>query len=170
MSETQTTSAAVPVKSSRHFLAEGTDFNSWDSLKPFYDNLSARSFANLTDLQQWLQDLSELDAAISEHLGWLYIRMTCNTQDKNASDAYTHFVSEIQPTVAEYDDTFNRMLLDSPFKDALPTDFKNHLDSIKNQVRIFRKENIQLIADLTVREQKFGEIAGDMTVEVNGKT
>jgi oligoendopeptidase F len=170
MDEAQTTSTAVPERISRHFLPEGTDFNSWDSLKPYYDNLQSRKFENLADLQLWLQNLSELDAAISEHLGWLYIRMTCNTQDKNATDAYTHFVSEIQPLTAEYDDVFNRMLLDTPLKNELSTDYKIHLSSIQNQVKIFRKENIQLIADLTVREQKFGEIAGDMTVEVKGKT
>src|SRR6185436_9254250 len=99
MGETQTTSTAVPVKSSRNFLSAETDFNSWDSLKPFYDNLQSRTFEDLDDLQLWLQNLSELDAAISEHLGWLYIKMTCNTQDKIASDAYTHFVSTIQPLI-----------------------------------------------------------------------
>jgi oligoendopeptidase F len=170
MSETQTTSTAVPVKSSRHFLSAETDFNSWESVKPFYDNLQSRTFKNIDDLQLWLKDLSELDAAISEHVGWLYIRMTCNTQDKAAADAYTNFVSTIQPQIAEYDDIFNRKLLDSEFTKGLSIDYKIHLDSIRNQVKIFRKENIQLIADLTVKEQKFGEIAGDMTVDVNGKT
>jgi len=169
MGETQTSSTAVPERSSRHFLTAETDFNSWDSLKPFYDNLQSRTFENLHDLQSWLQDLSELDASISEHLGWLYIRMTCNTQDKVATDAYTQFVSAIQPLTAEYDDIFNRKLLDSPFTNELSPDYKIHLASIQNQVKIFRKENIQLIADLTVKEQKFGEIAGDMTVDVNGK-
>ena len=116
MSEIQTTSTAVPEKSSRHFLSAETDFNSWTSLKPFYENLKARVFSNVKDLQSWLGDLSELDAAVSEHLGWLYIRMTCNTQDKNALDAYTHFVSEIQPVLAEYDDAFNRKLLETEFE------------------------------------------------------
>src|SRR5690242_12831526 len=154
MSGIQTTTA-VPEKSSRHFLSSGTDFNSWESLKPFYEDLKARTFSSLADLKKWLTDLSELDAAVSEHLGWLYIKMTCNTQDKAATDGYTHFVSAIQPVIAEYDDVFNHKLLNSSFKDQLPDSYKIHLASIRNQVRIFRKENIQLIADLTVREQKY---------------
>ena len=170
MNGIQTTSTAVPEKSSRQFLPAEADFNSWESLKPFYENLASRNFGNSGELRTWMKDLSELDAAVSEHLGWLYIRMTCDTQDKNASDAYTHFVSEIQPRMAEFDDTFNRKLLDSPLKDTLPETYRIHLASIQNQVRIFRKENIPLIAELTVMEQKFGEIAGKMSVEVNGQT
>lgn len=170
MSDIQPTLTAVPEKSSRHFLTAAVDFNSWHTLKPYYENLQQRTIHDAAGLSAWLSDLSELDAAVSEHLGWLYIRMTCNTQDKSASDAYTHFVSEIQPGIAEFDDQFNRKLLDSEFKDQLNEDYKIHLASIRNQVRIFRQENIQLIADLTVREQKYGEIAGEMTVEVDGKT
>ncbi|MEO8086479.1 MAG: M3 family oligoendopeptidase [Bacteroidota bacterium] len=170
MNKFQTTSTAVPEKNSRHFLSVETDFNSWESLKPFYENLKARVFNNKSDLEKWLMDLSELDSAVSEHLGWIYIHMTCNTQDKSASDAYAHFVGEIQPIIAEYDDAFNRKLLESKFSEELEVGYRIHLASIRNQVRIFRKENIQLIADITVREQKYGEIAGEMTVEVNGKT
>ena len=99
MGDTQIISTAVPERSSRHFLSAGTDFNSWDSLKPFYDNLQSRTFQSLGDLQMWLQNLSELDAAISEHLGWLYIKMTCNTQDKISytfsSSAFTKEASSL---------------------------------------------------------------------------
>jgi len=170
MSDIQTTSTAVPEKNSRRFLSKDTDFNSWTSLKPFYEELKSRMLPGIDSLKSWLADLSELDAAVSEHVGWLYIRMTCNTQDKSATDAYTHFVSEIQPAIAEFDDAFNRKLLENPMKAELSDDYKIHLASLQNQVRIFRKENIQLIADLTVKEQKYGEIAGEMTVDVNGKT
>lgn len=170
MSGIQTTSTAVPEKNSRHFLAVATDINSWEALKPFYESLKAREIQSLDDLKNWLGDLSELDAAVSEHMGWLYIRMTCNTQDKTASEAYTHFVSEIQPKIAEFDDEFNRKLLGNKFKGELSSGYQIHLASIQNQVRIFRKENIPLIAELTVKEQKYGEIAGAMTVDVHGKT
>ncbi len=170
MSDNQTISTAVPAKNSRHFLSTQTDFNSWQSLNPFYGNLKSRTLNSIDELKSWLSDLSELDSAISEHVGWLYIRMTCNTQDKKSSEAYSHFVSEIQPIISEYDDVFNRMLLKSKAKSELKNDYKGHLASIENQVRIFRKENIPLIAESTLKEQKYGEIAGEMTVDVKGKT
>ncbi len=169
MSDIQTTTA-VPEKSSRHFLSKETNFSSLESLLPYYENLKSREINSVDAQKKWLGDLSELDSALSEHVGWLYIRMTCNTQDKLASDAYTNFVSAIQPVIAEYDDALNRKLLESNFKEGLSPAYRIHLASIQNQVSIFRKENIQLIADMTVREQKFGEIAGEMTVEVHGKT
>ena len=93
MSEIQSASAAVPLKNSRHFLSQEIDFNTFGSLKPVYENLSARTPLTIDELKAWLRDLSELDAAVSEHLGWLYIRMTCNTQDYNAGSAYSRVVS-----------------------------------------------------------------------------
>lgn len=156
--------------SNKTFVPDNLNYDSWESLHPFYDNLKERSFSSVGDLKQWLLDLSDLDAAVSEHLGWLYIKMTCDTQDKLASQAYANFVTDIQPHISEYDDAFNKKLVATDFKKQLGEDYKIHLASVENQIRIFRQENIPLIAELTVKEQKYGEIAGEMSVEVEGKT
>jgi oligoendopeptidase F len=167
MSEVQVT--AVPKKSSRKFIADNVDFDSWKSLQPYYDDLKSRPLNSLADLKHWIADFSELDAAVSEHLGWLYIHMTCNTMDEKLSDAYNYFVTEIQPKIAPYDDELNKKFLACEFKSELNSAYKLHLRSIENQVRIFRTENIPLQAELSVKEQKYGEISGAMTVEMEGK-
>jgi len=167
MNETQET--AVPEKSSRKFIGESVDFDSWKSVQPYYDDLKNRSLTSFNDLKKWIADFSELDAAVSEHLGWLYIRMTCDTTDKKLSDAYNHFVTEIQPNIAPYDDELNKKFLACEFKKELEDSYKLYLRSVENQVKIFRNENIPLLAELSVKEQKYGEIAGAMTVEMEGK-
>jgi oligoendopeptidase F len=167
MNEAQPT--AVPQKNSRKYIGAKVDFDSWNSLQPFYDDLKNRPISSLDELKKWIIDFSELDAAISEHLGWLYIRMTCDTMDKKLSNAYNYFVTEIQPKVAPYDDELNKKFLASEFKSQLSDAYKLHLRSIENQVKIFRSENIPLLAELSVKEQKFGEISGAMTVEIEGK-
>src|SRR5436190_24158806 len=116
MNETQT---AVPEKNSRKFIGNMVDFDSWKSLKPYYDDLKSRSLASLNELKKWIADFSEVDAAVSEHLGWLYIRMTCNTMDKKLSDAYNYFVTEIQPEIAPYDDELNKKFLACEFTKEL---------------------------------------------------
>jgi oligoendopeptidase F len=168
MNETQ--SPAVQHKSRRHFITEGIDFDSWKSLHPYYENLKNHSLNSLDELKKWIADFSELDAAISEHLGWLYIRMTCDTQDKKLSDAYNHFVSEIQPLIAPYDDELNKKFLACEFCNELSDAYKLYLRAVENEVKIFRNENIPLLAELSVKEQKYGEISGAMTVEMEGKT
>src|SRR5438105_4405196 len=106
------------------FLPSDINYDSWPSLQPWYDNLKTRTFHSVHDLHQWLLDLSELDSNVSEHLGWLYIKMTCDTQNKKASDAYKNFVSNIQPVIAEYDDAFNRKLIASEFHKQLGKDYQ----------------------------------------------
>src|SRR5438552_23381 len=106
MSEVQ--GMPVAAKSPNRFLPEDIDYNSWNSLQRWYDDLKYRQLNSADDLQKWIADLSELDSNVSEHMGWLYITMTRDTRDKAATEAYTHFVSEIQPHIAEYDDEMNR--------------------------------------------------------------
>src|SRR4051812_2648774 len=109
MNETQ--ASAVQSKSRRHFIVDNLDFDSWQSLHPYYEDLKTRPLNTSDELKKWIADLSELDAAVSEYLGWLYIRMTCDTLDKKLSDAYNYFVSEIQPLIAPYDDELNKKFL-----------------------------------------------------------
>ncbi|HRG78519.1 MAG TPA: M3 family oligoendopeptidase, partial [Cyclobacteriaceae bacterium] len=60
----------------RQFLPEEFTISDWVSLKPYFDNLLSRELQNLESLRKWLSDRSELESAISEDLGWRYIKMT----------------------------------------------------------------------------------------------
>ena len=160
----------IPEKKARHFLPESVNLDSWADIEPFYRDLKSRKINSGNDLKKWLDDTSELSAAIQEHAGWLYIRMTCDTRDKNATDAYVFFVNEIQPNIAPFDDALNKILMDSAFKKELDPRYAIYLRQVENEIKTFREENIPLLADLSVKEQKYGEIAGAMTVDENGKT
>ncbi len=165
-----TNEIALPQKGARHFVPETINLDSWESLEPLYKNLESRPLNTVKDLQKWMDDYSEFDAAVQEHVGWLYIKMTCDTQDKKASEAYVFFVNEIQPKMAPYEDELNKKLLDCKVKDQLDKRYSIYLKQTENAIKIFRQENIPLIADVSVKEQKYGEIAGAMTIEENGKT
>ena len=160
----------LPKKNARHFLPELITIDSWNSLEPFFSNLKSRTINSADDLHHWLNDFSELNSVVQEHAGWLYIRMTCNTQDKKATEAYVFFVNEIQPKIAPFEDDLNKKLLDCKFRKELDARYAIYQHQVENQIKIFRQENIPLIADLSVKEQHYGEIAGAMTVEENGKT
>ena len=160
----------LPQKEKRHFISDDLNFDSWEALEPVYAGLKSRSIASFGDLNDWLSDLSELDSAIQEHAGWLYIRMTCDTQNKAATDAYVHFVNNIQPKIAPFEDELNRKFNACSFKKELPSSYNNFQKAVENSIRLFREKNIPLQAELQVKEQKYGEVSGAMTVELNGKT
>ena len=63
----------------RYFLPENFKVRNWETLAPFLKTLEERAITSLVDLEQWLKDASELEAAISEDACWRQIKMTCDT-------------------------------------------------------------------------------------------
>ena len=169
MKTDSTPSAETAEKIQRRFLPDNFNIVNWSSLESFYSSLAEQPISTLPELIDWLHDLSELEAVVEEHAGWLYIRMTCNTQNKSLSDAYAFFVEQINPEIEPYADKLNKKLVSLPIKHQLDKRFSLYIKQVENEILLFREENIPLEAELTVKEQQYGEIAGAMTVEVNGK-
>lgn len=154
----------------RHFLPENFSIIDWNSLEPYFKELKERKISSVDDLQQWLKDTSEIEAVISEDACWRQIKMTCDTENKELEKAFAFFMMEIQPKVQGDADIINRKLVESPFTKELNTDvFFTYLRNVKKSIELFREENIPLQAELNVEAQKFGTIAGKMTIEVNGQ-
>ncbi|MEO0312232.1 MAG: hypothetical protein RIQ89_1889 [Bacteroidota bacterium] len=140
------------------------NFNDWKSIEPTLHYLVNYEINSIDDLTKWLQLGSAFDTACSEHAGWLYIKMTCDTQNKSLAEAYRFFVNEIQPKLAPFEDQLNKKLVESPFKNLLDATFSNHLKSVSNSIHLYREVNIPLIAQMQTLEQQYGEICGDMTI------
>ncbi|HEY8388674.1 MAG TPA: M3 family oligoendopeptidase, partial [Parasegetibacter sp.] len=69
-----------------------------------------------------------------------------------------------------YADKLNRKLISSPYVENLDQDlFFTYLRAVKKQIELFREENIPLQAELSVMQQQYGQIAGKMLVEIDGK-
>src|ERR1700712_569797 len=154
----------------RHFLPQDFTVTTWDVLEPFFKNLLERPIESNTDLEHWLKDSSEIEAAISEDACWRQIKMTCDTENKVLEEAFNFFVMEIQPKIQPYADALNKKLVNSPFTEELNTQkYFTYLRSVHKNIELFREENIPLQADLAVMQQQYGVITGSMMIEVNGK-
>jgi oligoendopeptidase F len=154
----------------RHFLPKNFLIENWEGLEPYFKNLEEREINSEPDLEQWLKDASELEAAVSEDVCWRQIRMTCDTENKELEKAFNFFMMEIQPKIQPYSDKLNRKLVDSPFTKQLNQQkYFTYLRNVKKNIELFRKANIPLQAELNVMQQHFGVIAGKMTVQVNGQ-
>jgi oligoendopeptidase F len=154
----------------RHFLPVDFTITNWEVLEPYFKNLEERNIASLKDLEQWLTDSSELEAAISEDACWRQIKMTCDTENKELEQSFTFFMMEIQPKVQPYADKLNKKLIDCPFtKELNQQKYFTYLRNVKKNIELFREANIPLNAELGVMQQQFGVISGKMMVEVNGQ-
>lgn len=154
----------------RHFLPDKLKVTSWEVLEPYFNQLLERPLSSKAELEQWLSDRSELEAFVSEDLAWRYVRMTCDTTNKDLEQAYVFFVTEVEPKIAPYTDKLNKKLVESPFVNELDQQqYFIYLRGIKKDIDIFREENVPLFAELSAESQKYGTIIGSMTVEVDGK-
>lgn len=154
----------------RKFVADSLKIQSWNDIESYYNELNSRNINSDTELLTWLANRSELESVIQEDLGWRYIRMTCDTTNKEYANDFTIFVSDIEPQIAPENNKLNLKLLSSPFAEKLNTTaYKNYLRAVKMQVDLFREENIPLIAELQQKQQQYGVIAGAQTVVVDGK-
>ena len=157
-------------KIERSFVPQDFTVTTWENLEPFFKTLLEREINSSADLEQWLKDISEMEAVISEDACWRQIKMTCDTTDKSLEESFTFFCMEIQPKLQPYSDALNKKLIASPFTKELDQDkFYTYLRSVKKNIDLFREENIPLQAELSVMQQQYGAIAGKMTVEVKGQ-
>ena len=155
-------------KRPHQFLPTNFELTQWESLEPYFKTLLDREITSKLTLESWLQDLSELEAFISEDACWRQIKMTCDTTDKTLEAAFTFFCMEIQPKIQPYADALNKKLIQCPFTTELDEKgYFTYLRSVKKSIELFREENITLQAELSVLQQQYGTIAGRMTIKVD---
>ena len=154
----------------RHLLPADFQVTDWPALEPYFKELLERNIGSLQELEQWLKDLSELEAVISEDACWRQIKMTCDTENPQLAESFNYFMMEIQPKIQPYSDLLNRKLVENPFtKELKDPAYFTYLRNVKKNIDLFREENIPLQSELAVEAQQFGVISGKMAIEVGGK-
>ena len=153
----------------RHFLPADFQITNWELLEPYFKIVTERALNSKADLEQWLKDISELEAVVSEDACWRQIKMTCDTTNKELEDAFTYFCMQIQPKLQPYADLMNKKLVNCVYTAELDQElYHTYLRSVQKSIDLFREANIPIQAELSVLQQQYGVIAGKMTVEVNG--
>jgi oligoendopeptidase F len=157
-------------KLKHHFLPENFQLKDWETIEPYVIQLRDRNISNVADLEQWLKDMSEMEAFISEDACWRQVRMTCDTENKELEEAFNFFFMEIQPKLQPYADLLNRKLVECPFTKELDQQkYFTYLRSVKKSIDLFREANIPLQSEMSVLQQQYGAVAGKMTIEQEGQ-
>jgi len=169
--EGQTTTYSAHIASiPRHYLPKDFKVTDWQTLEPYFKELLERPIGTKQELENWLKDLSEIEAVIGEDAAWRQIRMTCDTENKELENAFTYFVMEIQPKIQPYADKLNRKLVENEHTKTLDSEaYMVYLRNVKKSIELFREQNIPIQAEISVLAQQFGVISGKMTIEVEGR-
>jgi oligoendopeptidase F len=142
----------------------------WETLEPLYIELHDRAINSVEELELWMHDRSELEAALEEDFAWRYIRMTCDTNNEEPLANFQYFATEIEPKIAPYSNNLNKKLVDSEFFDELNGDkYFVYLRGVKKALELFREENIPLLTEVQVEQQKYQSISGSLSVHIGDK-
>ncbi len=89
----------LPAHKPRTFVPQNIDLGDWPQIAPLFDQLerARRECKTAAELEHWLLDWSELNAALDEESSRRYIAMTCHTDNADAEKAYLHFVENVEP-------------------------------------------------------------------------
>jgi len=152
------------------FVPRDIDPTRWDSLSPLFQALREREIDSADDLERWLLDRSDLDAACSEAEANLFIARTAHTDDESVQRAWTEFVENVKPRLKpasfELDkrqvELFDRFRPDPERYAVLERD-------TRAEVELFRDENVPIETSLNKLDQEFDRIAGGMIINFDGR-
>ncbi len=163
-------STATPAATTAfRFIPPTLDATQWSQLEPLYQKLLDRTLKCANCLQGLILDRSELDAAAAEAEANLYIAMTCHTDDADIKARFLKFVEEVDPNLKRVGFDLDRKIVESPHASALDqARYGTLLRSLKQEVKLFRAENVPLQTEVTKLDQQYSEINGAMTVQFDG--
>jgi oligoendopeptidase F len=183
----------LPAYRPRKFVPQTVDLGDWPQIAPLFDQLEARAADCKTtaDLERWLLEWSELNAALDEESSRRYIAMTCHTDSADAEKAYLYFVEHVEPQLKPRQFALEEIyaahslrgellairrdeLHESPksgTRIARPSEARYAVfdRDVKNHVELFRPENVPLETEDAKLSQQYQKLSGALTVNFRGE-
>jgi oligoendopeptidase F len=156
----------------RTFVPEKIDLGDWPQIAPLFGQLENRaaSAESAADLEKWLLDWSELNAALDEEASRRYIAMTCHTDNADAEKAYLHFVENVEPQLKPRQFALEQIYVAHPQFNHLPkARYEVFNRDVKNHVELFRPENVALETEEAKLSQQYQKLIGAQTVKFRGE-
>jgi len=162
----------LPPHKPRKFVPENIDLGDWPQIAPLFDQLENRApqIKSVSELEKWLLDWSELEAALEEESSRREIAMTCHTDNAEAEKAFLDFVENIRPQIKPRQFALEKIYVAHPLRGLLPQPRFQVFDrDIKNRVELFRPENVPLETEETKLGQQYQKLSGSLTVNFRGE-
>ncbi|MEJ0089485.1 MAG: M3 family oligoendopeptidase [Limisphaerales bacterium] len=156
----------------RTFVPKEINLGEWAQIAPLFDRLEANAAIakSASELEQWLLDWSELNAAIDEEASRRYIAMTCHTDHPEAEKAYLYFVEHVEPQLKPRQFALEKIYVAHPQFNQLPkARYEVFNRDVKNHVELFRLENVALETEEAKLSQQYQKLIGAQTVTFRGE-
>ncbi len=154
----------------RSFVSREAILENLEELMCYYHALLRREILNEPALEQWLKDRSEMEAAADQVRTFLYIQMTCQTDNQEYAEKYKNYIENIIPSLKELSQELDKKYLNT--MELLKINPGHHgmiFLKKKNSLELFRKENIPFQTREALLCQEYQALCGAMTVEFDGQ-
>src|SRR3954454_11218611 len=158
----------LPAHKPRKFVPQAIDLGDWAQIAPLFDRLEARAreCKSLADLESWLLEWSEANAALDQEASQRYIAMTCHTDDPEAEKAYLQFVEHVEPEIKPRQFKLAQAYVAHPLRAQLPKERYEVFDrDTRLHVELFRPENVALETEEAKVSQQYQKLSGSLTVQ-----
>ncbi|MBF0571892.1 MAG: M3 family oligoendopeptidase [Candidatus Omnitrophica bacterium] len=161
----------LPVYQKRIFVPENADLTDVSTVLGLYEKLEIQQINSAQELEQWLIERSELDAALSQAGSILYIRMTCQTDDPRHSGAYTRFIESVAPAVKPINDRLNHKYVRARklFPSINTNRYQVYDRAVQTDIELYSQKNVALQTKIDLLSQEYQTVCGAMTVIFDGK-
>jgi len=151
------------------YVPADLDAGQFDQLQPLFRELLDRPITSQAELEQWLEDFSELAAVIDEFGSRRYIDKSCHTDDAEIERRYLHFVEQVEPQTKPLMVELQKKYLACPFRSQLVGPRYAMLTRRwEAEVALFRPANVPLETEATRQINEYDKLCGAMLVEFRG--
>jgi len=151
------------------FIPGDFSVTTWEAIEPYFQRLMDLPIDTENSLERFLTCKSELESAISDDGAWRYIRTNADTRNEQNRKAFEYYVDHIEPNVERWTNKLEKRLVEPTTARLMEKRHPNILRLVKNQLELFRDENLPILAELQKEEQEYGAIISEVTVEVEGR-
>jgi len=154
----------------RSFVPQDTDFKKVSEVQALYKKLVSREIGSSAELEQWLLDRSELEAAIEQTSSVLYIRMTSQTDNPAYAEQYRQFIETTSPVIKQFNDEANKKFLKENTR--FPVERKRYdiyVRTVQADSDLFVGKSIPLQTQVSLFSQEYQTVCGAMTVSFKGQ-
>jgi len=160
----------LPIYKERTFVPKDAVLTDAKVITELYQKLIDTTINSSDDLEKFLINRSELDAAVDQAGSVIYIRMTCQTDDPQRAEAHKKFIEAVMPILQVMSDKLDGKFLAAVKQYPLDEDrYKVYLRDVSSDVELFREENVELKTQDQLLSQEYQTISGTMTVDFNGE-
>ncbi len=141
------------------------DPRQWETFQPYFDALQ-KADISYEGRRAWLDDWSNLLCLLSEAINWIYIQKTIDTTNEEVERAFLDYIENVSPQLAIVDQSLKERLLELELDDM--PDMGLVLRNFRNEVDLFREENVPIRTELAKLENEYDKLTGNLSTDWDG--